>query len=67
MIAWIDRDYVVIIPDTEIGDQATVRIENAQENRAFVESREYVETLYNRHLMTNSLTPSREIEQIATH
>lgn len=38
MIAWIDRDYVVIVPDTEIGDQATVRIENAQENRAFVET-----------------------------
>jgi len=36
-IARIDRGYVVIVPDTEVGDRATVRIENAQENVAFAE------------------------------
>jgi len=36
-IARIDRGYVVIVPGTEVGDRATVRIENAQENVAFVE------------------------------
>lgn len=36
-IARIDRGYVVIVPDTEVGDRATVRIENTQENVAFAE------------------------------
>ena len=36
-IARIDQGYVVIVPDTEVGDRATVRIENAQENVAFAE------------------------------
>jgi len=31
------RGYVVIVPDTEVGDRATVRIENAKENVAFAE------------------------------
>ena len=34
-IARIDRGYVVIVPDTEVGDRATVRIETAKENVAF--------------------------------
>ena len=36
-IAKIDRGYVVIVPDTEVGDRATVRIESAKENVAFAE------------------------------
>ena len=36
-IARIDRGYVVIVPDTEVGDRATVRIESAKENVAFAE------------------------------
>jgi Predicted RNA-binding protein, contains TRAM domain len=36
-IARIDRGYVVIIPDTEVGDRVTVRIESTQENVAFAE------------------------------
>lgn len=36
-IAKIDRGYVVIVPDTEVGDRATVRIETAKENVAFAE------------------------------
>ncbi|MFC7043851.1 TRAM domain-containing protein [Halonotius sp. GCM10025705] len=36
-IARIDRGYVVIVPDTEVGDRATVRIETAKENVAFGE------------------------------
>ena len=36
-IARIDQGYVVIVPETEVGDRATVRIENAQENVAFAE------------------------------
>ena len=36
-IARIDRGYVVIVPDTEVGDRATVRIETAKENVAFTE------------------------------
>jgi predicted RNA-binding protein with TRAM domain len=36
-IARIDRGYVVIIPDTNIGDHVTVRINKAQQNVAFAE------------------------------
>jgi len=36
-IARIDRGYVVIVPDTKVGDRATVRIETAKENVAFAE------------------------------
>jgi len=36
-ITRIDRGYVVIVPDTEVGDRATVRIETAKENVAFAE------------------------------
>ena len=36
-IARIDRVYVVIVPDTEVGDRATVRIETTKENVAFAE------------------------------
>ena len=36
-IARIDQGYVVIVPDTEVGDRATVRIETAKENVAFAE------------------------------
>jgi len=34
-IAKVDRGYVVIVPDTQPGEQRTVKIENAQENVAF--------------------------------
>lgn len=36
-IARVDRGYVLIIPDAEVGDRVTVRIENATENVAFAE------------------------------
>ena len=36
-IARVDRGYVLIIPDTEVGDRVTVRIENTTENVAFAE------------------------------
>ena len=36
-IARVDRGYVLIIPDTEVGDSVTVRIENTTENVAFAE------------------------------
>lgn len=36
-IAKIDRGYVVIIPDTEVGERVTVRLENVQENVGFAE------------------------------
>ena len=36
-IAKIYRGYVVIVPDTEVGDRATVRIESAKENVAFAD------------------------------
>ena len=36
-IARVDRGYVLIVPDTEVGDQVTVRIEEAKENVAFTE------------------------------
>ena len=36
-IARVDRGYVLIIPDTEVGDRVTVRIENTTQNVAFAE------------------------------
>lgn len=36
-IARIDRGYVVIVPDTDIGDRVTVRITEARENVAFAD------------------------------
>ena len=36
-IARADRGYVLIIPDTEVGDRVTARIENTTENVAFAE------------------------------
>ena len=36
-IARVDRGYVLIVPDTEVGDRVTVRIEEAKENVAFTE------------------------------
>lgn len=36
-ITRIDRGYVVIVPDTEVGDHVTVRIEEAKPNVAFAE------------------------------
>jgi len=36
-IAKIDRGYVIIIPDTEVGERVTVRLENVQENVGFAE------------------------------
>ena len=36
-IARVDRGYVLIIPDTEVGDRVTARIENTTENVAFAE------------------------------
>lgn len=36
-IARVDRGYVLIIPDTEVGDRVTARIENTTKNVAFAE------------------------------
>ena len=36
-IAKIDRGYVVIVPDTEVGERVTVRLEEVRENVAFAE------------------------------
>ena len=36
-IAKIDRGYVVIVPDTEVGERVTVRISEVRENVAFAE------------------------------
>jgi predicted RNA-binding protein with TRAM domain len=36
-IAKLDGGYVVITPDTEIGERVTVRLENVQENVGFAE------------------------------
>lgn len=36
-IARVDRGYVVIVPDTEVGDRATVEITTVKENMAFAE------------------------------
>jgi predicted RNA-binding protein with TRAM domain len=36
-IARIDRGYVIIVPDTGVGDHVTVRIEETKENVAFAE------------------------------
>ncbi len=36
-IARVDRGYVLIVPDTEVGDRVTVRIEEAKDNVAFTE------------------------------
>jgi predicted RNA-binding protein with TRAM domain len=36
-IARVERGYVLIIPDTEVGDRVTVRIETTKQNVAFAE------------------------------
>lgn len=36
-IARVDRGYVLIVPDTEVGDHVTVRIDETKENVAFTE------------------------------
>jgi len=36
-IAKIDRGYVVIVPDTEVGERVTVRLDEIRENVAFAE------------------------------
>lgn len=36
-IAKIDRGYVVIVPDTEVGERVTVRLDEVRENVAFAE------------------------------
>lgn len=36
-IARVDRGYVLMVPDTEIGERVTVRIEETKENVAFAE------------------------------
>jgi predicted RNA-binding protein with TRAM domain len=36
-IAKVDRGYVVIVPDTEPGDEVTVEVENVKENVAFAQ------------------------------
>lgn len=41
-IARVDRGYVLIIPDTEIGDDAKVRVTNVNENYADAEVIEYL-------------------------
>ena len=39
-IAKIDRGYVVIVPETETGDEVTIEIEQARENVAFARVRD---------------------------
>lgn len=46
-IARVDRGYVLIVPDTEVGDRVTVRIEEAKENVAFTEVVEHHHRLQN--------------------
>lgn len=41
-IARVDRGYVLIIPDTEVGDEAKVRVTNVNENYADAEVVEYL-------------------------
>lgn len=36
-IARVERGYVLIIPDTEVGDRVTARIETTKQNVAFAE------------------------------
>lgn len=36
-IARVDRGYVVIVPDTEVGERVTVRIDETKENVAFAQ------------------------------
>ena len=36
-IAKVERGYVVIVPDTEVGERVTVRLETVQENVGFAE------------------------------
>jgi len=36
-IAKIDRGYVVIVPDTEVGERVTIRFDKVRENVAFAE------------------------------
>ncbi|ESS08881.1 MAG: putative RNA-binding protein, contains TRAM domain protein, partial [uncultured archaeon A07HN63] len=36
-IARVDRGYVLIIPDTEVGERVTVRIETTKQNVAFAD------------------------------
>jgi predicted RNA-binding protein with TRAM domain len=36
-IAKVERGYVVIVPDTEVGERVTVRLENVQKNVGFAE------------------------------
>ena len=43
-IAKIDNGYVLIVEDVEVGDKVRVEIENAQENVAFAETIEIVES-----------------------
>jgi len=43
-IAKIDNGYVVIVEDVEVGDRVLVEIENAQENVAFAEAVELLES-----------------------
>lgn len=43
-IAKIDNGYVVIVEDVEVGDRVRVKIENAQENVAFAEPVELLES-----------------------
>ncbi|WP_096396386.1 TRAM domain-containing protein [Halorubrum trapanicum] len=43
-IAKLDNGYVVIVEDVEVGDRVQVKIENAQENVAFAEAVELLES-----------------------
>ncbi|WP_114579480.1 TRAM domain-containing protein [Saliphagus sp. LR7] len=42
-IARVERGYVIIVPETEIGDRVTIEIKNVQETLAFGEVIEHVE------------------------
>ena len=36
-IARVERGYVIIVPDTELGDQVVIKIENVRQNVAFAD------------------------------
>ncbi|WP_114579379.1 TRAM domain-containing protein [Saliphagus sp. LR7] len=42
-IARVERGYVIIVPETEIGDRVTIEVKNVQETLAFGEVIEHVE------------------------
>lgn len=46
-IARVDRGYVLVVPDTEVGEKVTVRIEETKQNFAFAEVLKHRHNLQN--------------------